>query len=92
MTDRFFVTTSAPDAETAKRLADSATAAGLATVTRVHEPVAPFCWHTDEPVEVEEWRVTFETTADLRVELEAHLVAEHPADNPVVTVAALRQL
>jgi len=91
MTDRFFVTTSAPDAATAKRLADSAKEAGLATVTRVHEPAAPFRWHVGEPVEAEEWRVTFETTADLRVRLEAHLVAEHPADNPVVTVAALRR-
>jgi periplasmic divalent cation tolerance protein len=78
-----------PDREMAVRLAGSAVRARLAATAQVQGPVASFWWHLGEQGEGEEWVVSFKTTSSRYSELEAHLIAEHPWDNPEVTAVKL---
>jgi periplasmic divalent cation tolerance protein len=89
MVDHYLVTTTVPDQETAARLAASAVRAKLAATAQVHGPVTAFWWHLGEHGEGEEWFATFKTTSTRYPELEAHLLAEHPWDNPEVTAVKL---
>jgi periplasmic divalent cation tolerance protein len=89
MVDHLLVTTTAPDRETAARLAASAVSAKLAATAQVHGPVASFFWHLGEQGEGEEWITTFKTTSTRYAELEAHLIAEHTWENPEVTAVKL---
>lgn len=89
MVDHLLVTTTAPDRETAARLAGSAVKAKLAATAQVHGPVASFFWHLGEQGEGEEWIATFKTTSERYAELEAHLVRAHTWDNPEVTAVKL---
>lgn len=87
--DHYVVTATAPDRETAVRLAASAVRAKLAATAQVHGPVTSFWWHLGEQGEGEEWFATFKTTSARYADLEAHLIAEHPWDNPEVTAVQL---
>ena len=89
MADHLLVTTTAPDRETAARLAGSAVKSKLAATAQVHGPVASFFWHLGEQGEGEEWIATFKTTGDRYAELEEHIVREHSWSNPEVTAVKL---
>lgn len=91
MVEHLLVTTTAPDRETAARLAASAVSAKLAATTQVHGPVTSFFWHLGERGEGEEWIATFKTTNARYSELEAHLIAEHAWKNPEVTAIKLER-
>ncbi len=91
MTDYLQVSTSTDNREAAAHLARTAVAAKLAGNAHVYGPVASFFWHLGEQGEGEEWHVVMKTTADRYPELEAHLLAEHPWDNPeVIAVPIVR--
>ncbi|MFF4922382.1 divalent-cation tolerance protein CutA [Kitasatospora sp. NPDC001261] len=77
------ITTVDSDAAGAK-LSRSAVEAGLAASGQVTGPVATTYRHLGEVCEGIEWQVTFRTTDDRVAELEAHVVSEHPYDNPEV--------
>lgn len=89
MVDHLLVTTTAPDRETAARLAASAVRAKLAATSQVHGPIASFFWHLGEAGEGDEWIVTFKTTSLRYKELEDHIIAEHVWDKPEVTAIKL---
>ncbi|WP_020668653.1 divalent-cation tolerance protein CutA [Amycolatopsis nigrescens] len=89
MAEHLLVTTTAPDRETANRLAASAVQAKLAATAQVHGPVTSFFWHLGVQGEGEEWLASFKTTGDRYTALEAHLIAEHTWQNPEVTAIAL---
>jgi periplasmic divalent cation tolerance protein len=89
MTDYLQVSTVADSREAAAHLASSAVAARLAAGAQVYGPVASFFWHKGEQGEGEEWQITLKTTAARFPELQAHLMAEHPWDNPEITAVPL---
>lgn len=89
MVDHYVVTATAPDQDTAARLAASAVTRRLAATAQVHGPVRSFWWHLGERGDGEEWFATFKTTSDRYPDLEAHLISEHPWDNPEVTAVRL---
>ncbi|WP_308271912.1 divalent-cation tolerance protein CutA [Kitasatospora sp. SUK 42] len=66
------------------KLSRSAVEAGLAASGQVTGPVSTTYRHLGEMCEGTEWQVTFRTTEDRVAELERHVVAEHPYDNPEV--------
>jgi periplasmic divalent cation tolerance protein len=76
------VSTATPTREDAVRLAGSAVSNGLAAGAQVVGPVVSVFWHAGEYGEGEEWQVLLKTTDARYAELEAHLLAEHPWDNP----------
>ncbi|TCC19988.1 divalent-cation tolerance protein CutA [Kribbella sindirgiensis] len=76
------VSTATPTREDAVRLAGSAVAAGLAAGAQVVGPVVSVFWHAGEYGEGEEWQVLLKTTEARYAELEAHVLAAHPWDNP----------
>ena len=84
------VSTTAATREDARRLAASAVKAGLCAGAQVFGPVMSVFWHQGEYGEGEEWQVTLKTAESRYAELEAHLIAEHPWDNPEVTAVELR--
>jgi periplasmic divalent cation tolerance protein len=55
----------------------------------VFGPATTAFWHRGEFGTGEEWQVVLKTTKDRYPELEAHLIAEHPWDNPEVSFTAL---
>ena len=83
------VSTTAATRDAATTLARSAVAAGLAAGAQVVGPVTSVFVHLGEQGEGEEWQVYLKTSADRYDDLEAHLVREHPWDNPEVTATAL---
>lgn len=76
------VSTATPTREDAVRLAGSAVRNGLAAAAQIVGPVVSVFWHAGEYGESEEWQVLLKTTEARYAELEAHLLAEHPWDNP----------
>jgi periplasmic divalent cation tolerance protein len=89
MADYLQVSTVADSRETAARLARSAVAAKLAASAQVYGPVTSIFWHRGELGEGEEWQVILKTTVAWYPELEAHLLAQHPWENPEVTAVPL---
>jgi periplasmic divalent cation tolerance protein len=87
---RFLQVTVAADSEqTAVHLARSVVAARLAAGAHVHGPVGSVFWHLGELGEGQEWFVMLKTTAARYLELESHLLAEHPWDNPEISAVPL---
>jgi periplasmic divalent cation tolerance protein len=82
MADYLQVSTATPTRDDAVRLAGSAVSAGLAAGAQVVGPVISVFWHNEAYGEGEEWQVLLKTTAARYAELEAHLLAEHPWQNP----------
>lgn len=76
------VVTAAGTKDEAASLARSAVAARLAASAQVHGPVGSYFWHLSEFGEGEEWVVVLRTTTERYDELEQHLLAQHPWDNP----------
>lgn len=89
VTEVLTVSTATPTREAGLRLAESATAAGLAAGGQVAGPVASAFWHGGEFGQGEEWVVSFKTTAERYDELEAHLIKHHEWQNPEVTAVLL---
>lgn len=83
------VTVSAADQETLARLARGALGAKLAAGAHILGPVPSFFWHLGEQGEGQEWHLVLKTTGQRYAALEAHLIAEHPWDNPEVSAVAI---
>ncbi|MGH3475308.1 MAG: divalent-cation tolerance protein CutA [Nocardioidaceae bacterium] len=83
------VTVAAADQETLAQLARSALGEKLAAGAHIVGPVPSFFWHLGEQGEGEEWHLVLKTTGQRYPELEAHLIAEHPWDNPEVSAVAI---
>lgn len=77
------VYTAAPDRESGMNLLKSAVAAHLAASGQVIHAGTVF-WHLGELGTGEEWQVTLRTTSARAAELQAHLLEQHPWDNPEV--------
>lgn len=84
MTDCVQVYTATETREAAVALAKGVTEARLAAGAQVVGPVASLFWHLGEFGEGEEWQVIFKTTLARYPDLEAHLLAHHPWDNPEI--------
>nr|WP_028797686.1 divalent-cation tolerance protein CutA [Streptomyces purpureus] len=76
------VSTATPTEEDAVALAGSAVKARLAAGGQVIGPVTSVFWHLGEYGTGQEYKVLLTTTTDRYAELEAHLLAQHPWDNP----------
>lgn len=82
MTDHVQVSTATPTKHEAVALAGSAVQARLATGAQVIGPVTSVFWHLGEYGTGEEYKLLLTTTREQYPALEAHLLAEHPWDNP----------
>ncbi|MEU9357716.1 divalent-cation tolerance protein CutA [Streptomyces sp. NPDC048301] len=82
MTQYVQVSTATATKQQAVDLAGSAVQGRLAAGAQVVGPVTSVFWHLGEYGTGEEWQVLLKTTADRYKELEAHLLAHHPWDNP----------
>jgi periplasmic divalent cation tolerance protein len=89
MSDYLLVSTTADNRDTALGLLRSAVGARLAASGQVFGPAASVFWHRGELGEGEEWQVFLKTTAERYPDLEAHLLAEHPWDNPEVSFTSI---
>ncbi|MGA5406929.1 divalent-cation tolerance protein CutA [Streptomyces lavendulocolor] len=82
MSEYVQVSTATPTKDDAVALAGSAVKSRLAAGAQVIGPVVSVFWHLGEYGTGEEYKVLLTTTAERYPELEAHLLAEHPWDNP----------
>lgn len=89
MTEYLQVSTTTDSREAGMRLIQSAVAARLAASGQVAGPYGSAFWHLGELGTGEEWQVFLRTTGDRYAELEAHLIEEHPWDNPEVTYTVI---
>lgn len=88
-TDILQVSTATETREAAIALAQSAVQAGLAASAQVVGPAASVFWHEGVFGTGEEWILLLRTTASRYVELEEHLVANHPWTKPEVAAVPL---
>ncbi|MGI5340160.1 divalent-cation tolerance protein CutA [Streptomyces sp. CA-181903] len=78
------VLTTAPDEETARRLARTAVERRLAACAQIDGPVTSV-YRWQDAIETDaEWRVLYKTTSARYADLEAHIRAGHPYDVPEV--------
>ncbi|WP_051769110.1 divalent-cation tolerance protein CutA [Lentzea albidocapillata] len=89
MSDYLQITTVADSQEVAVRLARSAVAARLAASAQVVGPATSIYWHLGELGTGQEWQAVLKTTASRWPALRAHLLSEHPWDNPEVTAVEI---
>lgn len=89
MSDHLQVSTATATREEATALARSAVAARLAGNAQIVGPVGSVFRHLGELGTGEEWQVLLSTTAARYPALEAHLIANHPWDNPQITAVPL---
>lgn len=82
MTDYVQVSTATETKEQAIALAGPAVQKRLAAGAQIVGPVTSVFWHLGEYGTGEEWQLLLKTTADRYPELEAHLLENHPWDNP----------
>jgi periplasmic divalent cation tolerance protein len=84
VSDYLQVSTATATRDEAMTLARSAVAARLAGNAQIIGPVGSVFWHLGGLGTGEEWQVLLNTTAARYTKLEAHLVANHPWDNPQI--------
>lgn len=84
MADYLTVSTATETRDQAIALARSAVEARLAAGAQIVGPVTSVFWHLGEFGTGEEYQLLLKTTAARYPELEAHLLAAHPWDNPEV--------
>ncbi|KND38828.1 divalent-cation tolerance protein CutA [Streptomyces acidiscabies] len=84
MTEYVQVSTATETRQQAIGLASGAVQQRLAAGAQIIGPVTSVFWHLGEYGTGEEWRLLLKTTADRYPELEAHLLDNHPWDNPEV--------
>lgn len=89
MTDYLQVSTVAGSREEAVELLNSAVEARLAASGQVFGPAVTAFWHLGEFGTGEEWQIVLKTTQHRYPDLEAHLLAEHPWQNPEVSFTPL---
>jgi periplasmic divalent cation tolerance protein len=89
MSDYLQVSTTTESREAAVTLARSEVGAKLAASAQVFGPVTSVFWHLGELGEGEEWQVLLKTTVDRYADLEAHLIENHPWQNPEITAVPL---
>lgn len=82
MTDYLQVCTATETKEQAVELGRTVVRDRLAAGAQVIGPVTSVFWHHGEFGTGEEWQLLMTTTVDRYPELERHLVANHPWDNP----------
>ncbi|MFE9812615.1 divalent-cation tolerance protein CutA [Streptomyces sp. NPDC005548] len=84
MADFLNVSTATATREQAVILAESAVRAKLAAGAQIVGPLTSVFWHAGVFGTGEEYQLLLKTTDAKYSELEAHLVAHHPWDNPEV--------
>lgn len=89
MTGYLQVSTTADSRDAAMNLLRSAVRAKLAASGQVFGPAQSIFWHEGKMGEGEEWQIFLRTTAERYPDLEAHLISEHPWDNPEVTFTSI---
>ncbi|MFI9170499.1 divalent-cation tolerance protein CutA [Streptomyces lincolnensis] len=89
MADFLQVSTATPTRDQAVDLARTAVAARLAAGAQIIGPVTSAFWHAGEFGTGEEWQLLLKTTRARYPELEAHLLKNHPWDNPEVAAVAI---
>ncbi|MER8003478.1 divalent-cation tolerance protein CutA [Streptomyces sp. NPDC095613] len=82
MTEYLEVSTATETRQQAIDLAKSAVRERLAAGAQIIGPVTSVFWHLGEFGEGEEWRLLLRTSSTRYTELEKHLLAHHPWDNP----------
>ena len=83
------VSTATPSREAAEELAGSAVKNRLAASAQVIGPVVSVFWHLGEFGTGEEWKLLLMTSAARYQDLEAHLVKNHPWENPEIAAVPL---
>jgi periplasmic divalent cation tolerance protein len=83
------VTTTTDNRDAALDLARSAVEAQLAAGAQVSGPVTSVFWHKGEFGTGDEWQVILKTVRERYADLEAHLLARHPWDNPEISAVSL---
>ncbi|MFE6956976.1 divalent-cation tolerance protein CutA [Streptomyces sp. NPDC057696] len=81
--------TATENRDDAKRLAQSAVQAKLATGAQIIGPVDTAFWHNGEYGEGQEYRILLKTRSDKYTELERHLIEHHPWTNPEVVATEI---
>lgn len=89
MTDCVQVSTAVESREAAEDLARGAVADRLAAGAQIVGPVVSVFWHHGEFGTGEEWQLLLRTTAEQYPALEAHLLAQHPWDNPEIVAVPI---
>lgn len=89
MTECVQVSTIAGDRQDASMLAYSAVSARLAASAQIVATPVSVYWFRGQVGEAEEWQVVLHTTSERYAELEAHLLANHPRDEPDLWAVAL---
>ncbi|WP_067226140.1 divalent-cation tolerance protein CutA [Streptomyces sp. NBRC 109706] len=89
MTDCVQVSTAVESREAAESLARGVVEARLAAGAQIVGPVVSVFWHLGEFGTGEEWQLLLRTTNDRYPALEAHLIAQHPWDNPEIVAVPI---
>ncbi|WP_131785651.1 divalent-cation tolerance protein CutA [Protofrankia symbiont of Coriaria ruscifolia] len=83
------VATATQTRDAAVELAQSAVRARLAAGAQIVGPVVSVFWHHGEFGSGEEWQLLLKTRADRYTDLEAHLRAHHPWNNPEIVAVPI---
>ncbi|MGW2559462.1 divalent-cation tolerance protein CutA [Streptomyces sp. NPDC001514] len=89
MTDFVQVSTATPTREQAVELAQSVVKERLAAGAQIIGPVTSVFWHLGEFGTGEEWQLLLKTSVERYSALEAHLLKNHPWDNPEVSAVPI---
>lgn len=89
MADFMQVSTATETREQAVELARSVVVGRLVAGAQIVGPVISAFWHAGEFGTGEEWQLLMKTHADRYAELEAHLLAHHPWNNPEVSAVPI---
>ncbi|GAB2880167.1 divalent-cation tolerance protein CutA [Streptomyces mayteni] len=89
MTDFVQVSTATETREAAEALARSAVEARLAAGAQIVGPVVSVFWHLGEFGTGEEWQLLLKTRMDRYPDLEEHLLAHHPWENPEIAAVPI---
>ena len=89
MADFLTVSTATATRDQAVALAESTVRARLAAGAQIIGPVTSTFWHAGEFGTGEEYQLLLKTTEARYPQLEAHLVENHPWDNPEVVGTAI---
>lgn len=89
MTDFVQVSTATETREQAVELAESVVRGKLAAGAQIIGPVTSAFWHDGAFSTGEEWQLLLKTRRSRYAELEAHLLAHHPWDNPEIAAVPI---
>ncbi|MET8826511.1 divalent-cation tolerance protein CutA [Streptomyces sp. NPDC004610] len=89
MTDFVQVSTATETREQAVKLAESIVRGQLAAGAQIIGPVISAFWHDGDFGTGEEWQLLLKTQQSRYAELEAHLLAHHPWENPEIVAVRI---